>query len=77
MKKNFTVAPFLVLVLVLGACTTTSDYTRRTPAPVEDKIIIDGTVMPLPEQPSYQVEALEAEPRVLRSYGQSSISAKI
>ena len=47
-------------MLLLGACTTTSeiDVPTQVPAAVEDRIVINGKVLPLPDEPLIQAEPL-------------------
>lgn len=50
---------------ILSACVSTGGYDEpsRTPAEVEDRIVIDGEVLPLPEEPAISVESLPEEQR--------------
>ncbi|MEM7359492.1 MAG: tetratricopeptide repeat protein [Pseudomonadota bacterium] len=51
---------------LVAACASTGNYddSGRAPAEVEDRIIIDGEVLPLPEEPRIAVESLPETERV-------------
>ena len=54
---------FAVAMLLLNACTTTGGYdpARQPPAEVEDRVIVNGEVLPLPEEPQIQTESLPGQ----------------
>ncbi len=54
----------LVILLISGlaGCATTigpNDQSEPVAVEVEDRVIVDGKALPLPEQPSFQVETLD------------------
>jgi len=60
--RGFQILLLVSLSLILSACVNTGGYQDSSvpPAEVEDRIIIDGEVMPLPEERSIQVEPLSS-----------------
>jgi len=53
------------LLLVLGACATrVVDAPSQEPAEVEDRAVVDGEVLPLPEQGNVKAEPLQSAPAV-------------
>lgn len=48
-----------VCLLILGACATQPEVIpSQKPATVEDRVVIDGDVLPLPDEPSISAEPL-------------------
>lgn len=50
-----------MLALLVSACASTPSQVPR-PADVEERIVIDGEVLPLPDEPSIHVESLPGAP---------------
>jgi len=53
----------LLALFLLNACTNTGGYkpAERTPAEVEDRVIVNGEVLPLPEEPQIRTESLSGQ----------------
>ena len=52
----------LLLGLFVSACTSTGNYERtERPATVEERVVVDGEVLPLPNEPNIQAESLPQE----------------
>lgn len=53
----------MLTMLLLNACTNTGGYhpPDRSPAEVEDRIIVNGEVLPLPQEPQIRTEALPGQ----------------
>lgn len=66
---QFRISKLLVLgglLLILSACATTSrvDVPSQDPADVEDRAVVDGEVLPLPDQGVVTAEPLSGEPPI-------------
>lgn len=57
-------AALLSLLLILGACASTGPQQapKQPPADVEDRVIVDGEVLPLPDQAVVKTEPLSGQP---------------
>ncbi|RBP53412.1 tetratricopeptide repeat protein [Arenicella xantha] len=56
----------LVCLLAISACSTTGslDVPGQLPADVEDRAVVDGEVLPLPEQPMVTAEPMSGAPNM-------------
>jgi len=52
----------LMITLFLGACNTTSNIETRKPVIIEDRSVVDGQVLPFPDEPRISSEALSTKP---------------
>lgn len=64
-KSLFARSPTSTLVLslilvVLSGCVSTSKVDEQPPAEVEERVVVDGRVLPLPEKPQITTETLGA-----------------
>lgn len=54
----------LLPACLLSACITVVDVDTQEPAKVEDRAVVNGEVLPLPEEPSIQAEPLSSAPQM-------------
>ena len=59
--QHLRAAGLFFLALFLTACTTTNGGANRPQASVEDRVIINGEVLPLPDEPSIEVKPLPGQ----------------
>ena len=52
----------LLTVLFLGACSTTKNIDVKTTVPVEERSVVDGQVLPYPDEPEITSQALSTAP---------------
>ena len=51
----------VLLGTLLAACATTSAVPTQMPVEVEDRAVVDGKVLPLPEEPTIRVETIPGQ----------------
>ena len=63
MNFNRSLFTCLLFSVVLSACVTTPGYDSpvRTPVEVEDRVIVNGKVLPIPDEPRISIEALPGQ----------------
>ena len=54
----------LLPVLLSSACITVVDVDTQEPAQVEDRVVVNGKVLPLPEESKIEVEPLSSAPEM-------------